>query len=188
MLIAGRAYEVVSQLDVTTVRRLSDAEANTVGMTPNYGGRRRRLFRHFAEHIRAGCGFCDPVTPVISQSGGWLWFHFGGELLEAFLIEILGRTRVQPAIRGIALASSDRFTAQHIAVPDDVVRDWQSRHQLAILSESNLGKWARSLPEVLHESMLREAGVFGRWTEWLATRKFEDVASITQAETLRRLL
>lgn len=188
LLIAGQAYEIVAQNDMTTVRRLTDDQADMVGVAPNYGGRRRPVYRHYAEHVRVGCGFDSPVTPLVSHGSGWLWFHFGGEMLEAFLIEILGKAAIRPALRGIAVASSTRLTAEQIAVPAGVVANWQSRHQIAILAECNLGKWARSLPSELHESMREEAGVVDQWTEWLATRQFEEVTSANQADILRRLL
>jgi ATP-dependent Lhr-like helicase len=171
MLIAGQAYEVVSQLDVTTVRRLSDAEANTVGMTPNYGGRRRPIFRHFAEHVRAGCGFCDPVTPIVEKDGKCLWFHFGGESIESFLIEQFGRNCAVPFIRGIALECSFLVTSAHLSSFCPAMGTWIDANPTRFLSEYGSGKWLRSLPVALVASMAIDAAITNRCMIWLQTRE-----------------
>jgi len=172
MLIAGQGYEVVSQLDVTTVRRLSDAEANTVGMTPNYGGRRRPVFRHFAEHVRAGCGLVDPETPILRRGERWLWVHFGGELIESFLIEQFGRNRISPFIRGICLDCSFRVTPEQLSSSALQVDAWIEAQRARILSEYSPGKWLCSLPESLSAAMAMEASFTKLWETWLHTRLF----------------
>lgn len=170
MIIAGQAYEVVSQLDLTTVRRLSDTEANTVGMTPNYGGRRRPVFRQFAEHVRAGCGLVDPETPILSRGDRWLWFHFGGELIESFVIEQFGKSRISPFIRGICLECSFRATPDQLESFAPRVQAWAKTQRARILSEYSPGKWLRGLPESLTAAMAMEASVAKLWETWLKTR------------------
>jgi ATP-dependent Lhr-like helicase len=171
MLIAGQAYEVVSQLDVTTVRRLSDLEANTVGMTPNYGGRRRPMFRHFAEHVRAGCGIVDPVTPVVEKDGKRIWFHFGGESIESFLVEQFGKDCTVPFIRGIALECFFPVTSAQLSSFCPAMRMWIEANATRFLSEYGLGKWLRSLPKTLVASMATDAAITNRCMIWLQTRE-----------------
>ena len=171
MLIAGQAYEVVSQLDVTTVRRLSDVEANTVGMTPNYGGRRRPMFRHFAEHVRAGCGVPDPVTPVVEKDGKQIWFHFGGESIESFLVEQFGKNCTVPFIRGIALECFFPVTSAQLSSFCPAMRVWIDANATRFLSEYGFGKWLRSLPEALVASMATDAAITNRCMTWLQTRE-----------------
>ena len=188
LLIAGQAYEVVSQHDVTTLRRLGDEQADNVGITPNYGGRRRPVFRHYAEHVRAGCGYGDPVTPLIKQSNCWLWFHFGGELIESFLIEHFGPGIFKPSLRGIALESTLRITLEQLTGLTPQVAEWQRRNQIRILGEYGLGRWARSLPDDLLESMLDDAKTIRRWIHWFETRQIEIAASAVLVESLQNLL
>jgi ATP-dependent Lhr-like helicase len=189
MLIAGQAYEVVSQLDVTTVRRLSDAEANTVGMTPNYGGRRRPVFRHFAEHVRTGCGFSGSATPLLESGARMAWFHFGGELMESFLLEYFGSAVFSPGLRGIALMSHLEITTETLAaIPAEAVKNWQQNNRLRILGAMNPGKWMRSLQACMHCKMLEESKVGQEWTNWLVSRNVFTVVLENERSILTTLI
>src|SRR5690606_12387306 len=133
----------------------------------NYGGRRRPVFRQFAEHVRAGCGLVDPETPILSRGDRWLWFHFGGELIESFVIEQFGKSRISPFIRGICLECSFRATPDQLESFAPRVQAWAKTQRARILSEYSPGKWLRGLPESLTAAMAMEASVAKLWETWL---------------------
>lgn len=80
---------------------------------PRYPSVTFRITRTYAKHAARGIGLIDEDAPIVEMPDGKsLWFHFGGEILERFLLINLPRAVQGVAEKGIALHISASLPQQ----------------------------------------------------------------------------
>ena len=107
MNIGGVSRTVVNRKnDEITVERGSSDSVD--GIAPRYPSVAFRVSRTYAKHAARGVNLTDEDAPIVRMSDKKLvWFHFGGEIIDRFLLASLSTAVKGIAERGLALYVTD---------------------------------------------------------------------------------
>jgi len=189
LTIGGHQHRVVRSDAEIVVSPVTDESADEAEDTPRYGGRRRRVSEAFAAHVRSGCGLGPTQAPLVRTGSQTLWFHFGGEVYEMALRQLLPGFLDRSIIAGMALSVLPGFDSTTLeSIKAAAVERFVGGEGLRLLEDEGLGRFAEELPEAGLEALLAELKMSSKFLTWASTREVAAASPVDEWPSLRHLL